>query len=273
MAAAGGNEPLIVDSDDLVHIEYHVYGSGEPAVVLIHGWLCNSRYWQAQLDELARRYTVVTLDLAGHGASGRNRTDWSIENFAADVAAVVRQLPARSVVLVGHAMGGPVALAATPRIGARVLGVVGVDTFKSLGLPPPPREQVEHELAPFRADFIGTMHSFVPQHLFAAGADPGLIGKVVADMSRASPDIAIASLESLNQMDFGALLPRIHVPIVAINSDLGEPTDVARIMKAAPTFRLITLQGSGHFLMLEAPQRFNPILLRELATLAATPRS
>jgi hypothetical protein len=41
-AAPASGAPLIADSDDLVHIEYHVYGRGSPAVVLIHGWLCNS---------------------------------------------------------------------------------------------------------------------------------------------------------------------------------------------------------------------------------------
>jgi len=271
--AAGNGAPLIVDSDDLVHIEYHIFGSGSPAVVLIHGWSCNSSYWRAQIEDLARRYTVVTLDLGGHGASGRNRSDWSVDNYAADVAAVARQLPAPTLVLVGHSMGGPVALAAAARIGARVIGIIGVDTFKSIGLPPPPRSQIEQELAPFRSDFIGTMHSFVPEHLFAPGADPAFVRKVTDDMARASPEVALASLISLNEMDFSTVLPRIHVPIIAINSDLGEATDETRITRAAPTLRVITLKGTGHFLMMEAPQRFNPVLLEQIAALAANPRT
>jgi pimeloyl-ACP methyl ester carboxylesterase len=251
-----------------VHIEYHVYGRGEPAVVLIHGWSCNSSYWRAQLEDLKAHYTVVTLDLAGHGASGRNRTDWSIANYAQDVAAVVHQLPARQVVLVGHSMGGPIALAAAPRIGARVIGIIGVDTFKSIGLPPPPQAKIERQVAPFRKDFIGTMHSFVP-HLFTPQADPAFVRKVADDMARASPDVAIPSLLALNELDFGTLLPQIRVPIIAINSDLEQGTDEARIRKVAPTFRAITLPGTGHFLMLQDPQRFNPILLREIAALAS----
>ena len=269
--APASGAPLITDSPDLVHIEYHIYGRGEPAVVLIHGWSCNSSYWRAQLDDLKAHYTVVTLDLAGHGASGKNRTDWSIANYAQDVAAVVRQLPAHQVVLVGHSMGGPIALAAAPRIGARVIGIIGVDTFKSIGLPPPPHAKIERQVAPFRQDFIGTMHSFVP-HLFTPQADPGFVRKVADDMARASPDVAIPSLLALNELDFGTLLPQIHVPIIAINSDLEQGTDEARIRKAAPNFRAITLPGTGHFLMLQDPQRFNPILLREIAALAsATP--
>ena len=76
--APADGSPRIVNSADGVHIEYHVYGSGEPAVVLIHGWSCDGNYWQKQVAPLKAKYTTVTVDLAGHGASGANRTDWSI---------------------------------------------------------------------------------------------------------------------------------------------------------------------------------------------------
>ena len=123
---APGEGPRITMSPDDVHIEYHVYGRGEPAVMLIHGWACDESYWNAQIEALEPRYTVVALNLAGHGASGRNRTDWSIANYAQDVAAVARQIPNSQLVLVGHSMGADVALAATPLIGSRVIGIVAV---------------------------------------------------------------------------------------------------------------------------------------------------
>ncbi|MGH8277439.1 MAG: alpha/beta fold hydrolase, partial [Steroidobacteraceae bacterium] len=87
------NGPRIAMSNDNVHLEYRVYGSGDPAVILVHGWGGNADYWHAQLDALQARYTVVALNLAGHGASGGNRSDWSIANYGADVAAVARQIP------------------------------------------------------------------------------------------------------------------------------------------------------------------------------------
>lgn len=263
-APQGG--PLIADSTDGVHIEYHVYGRGDPAVVLIHGWACNASYWRAQVSALAASYTTVTLDLAGHGGSGRNRTDWSMARYGEDVAAVVRQLPNPRVILVGHSMGGPVALEAASLLGERVIGIIGVDTFKSLGLPPPPRDAVDRSVAPFRLDFIGQMHRFVPT-LFREGADPSFVRKVADDMSREPAPIAIASLESLNAMDYARVLPGVRAPIVAIDSDVGPAASEARIRRAAPSFHLIVLKGDGHFLMLEDPGRFNPILLREIEAL------
>jgi pimeloyl-ACP methyl ester carboxylesterase len=268
-APRADGSPLIADSIDRVHIEYHVYGSGEPAVVLIHGWACDSSYWHAQLDELKAHYTVVTLDLAGHGASGRNRTEWSMANYGEDVAAVARHIPNARIVLVGHSMGGPVALEAAPRIGQRVIGIIGVDTFKGIGLPPPARSAVDQQVAPFRTDFIGEMHRFVPQFLFTRKGDAALARKVADDMARESPQVALSSLLALNTLDYGTLLPLIHVPIIAINSDLGEITDVARIRRAVPDFRAVTLKGAGHFLMLEDPQHFNPLLLKAIDSLGA----
>ncbi len=260
--------PLFASSADGVRIAYRLYGHGDPAIVLIHGWACDSSYWRAQIADLASRYTTVALDLAGHGESGRNRANWSMASYGRDVAAVVQRLPNRQIVLVGHLMGGPVALEAAPLIGHRLIGIIGVDTFTTLGLPPPQPQTLEKQIAPFRANYVGYMHRFVPL-LFAKSTDPAIVRRVADDMSREPPQIAIPSLVALNTVDFGTLLPQIHVPITAIDSDVGPTANEARIRKVVPGFRVVTLKGAGEFLMLEDPQRFNPILLREIAALVA----
>lgn len=259
--------PQIADSADSVHIEYQVYGHGEPAIVLVHGWSNNADYWNAQLDVLKARYTVVTLNLAGHGASDRNREAWSMANYAADVAAVVRAIANQRIVLVGHAMGGIVVLEAARTIGKRVIGIIAVDSLKSIGQPPMSQARFDELVQPFRADFIGHMRDFVGEYLFAKDADPAFVRKVADDMALASAQVAVPSLEALYRYDFSATLPEIHVPIIAINSDLHMPTDEARIRKFAPTFRSIVVPGTGHFLMLEAPHRFNPVLLQAIGSL------
>lgn len=266
-ASDPGEGPRIVMSPDNVHIEYHVYGHGAPTVVLVHGWACDENYWHAQIDALKARYTVVTLNLAGHGASGSNRTDWSITNYARDVAAVVQQLPAPRVVLVGHSMGADVALAATPLIGPRVIGVVAVEALRSVGERPLTAREIDRRLAPFSSDFIGQTRNLVSSSLFEKGADPVLVQKVAYSMSLRSPAVALPSMRSLLSMDLAALLPSIHVPVYAINSDI-LPTDAARIRKSIPDFTLDVLPRSGHFLMLEDPARFNPLLLKDLDAIA-----
>ena len=91
--------------------------------------------------------------------------------------------------------------------------------------------------------------------------------KVAYDMSLEPPEVAVPSLQALLTMDFAPVLADIHVPVYAINSDLA-PTDAARIRKSLPDFTLDVLPHTGHFLMMEAPARFNPLLLKDLDALA-----
>jgi pimeloyl-ACP methyl ester carboxylesterase len=260
--------PQLALTPDSVHIDYRVWGKGEPAVVLIHGWACDSAYWNAQIDALKSRYTVVAVNLAGHGGSEANRTDWSIGNYGEDVATVVRQLRNKQVILVGHSMGGDVALEASRRIGDRVIGIIAVDSLKSVGLPPMRSQEIERQLTPSRQNFIEATRNYVTGTLFEKGADPTLVQKVAYDMSLEPPAVGVASLQSLLAMDFTKLLPDIQVPVLAINSDLG-PTDEARIRKSLPGFKADVLEHTGHFLMMEVPQRFNPVLLKDIDALVS----
>jgi pimeloyl-ACP methyl ester carboxylesterase len=260
--------PRLTLSPDNVHIEYRVFGQGEPAVLLVHGWASDANYWSEQIAALKPHYTVVALNLAGHGGSAANRSDWSIANYAADVAAVAHEIPNPHLILVGHAMGATVALAAAPLIGERVVGVVAVEALRSLGAPPLPPREIEAHVAPFRADFVGATRKLVSEELFAKNANRALVQKVAYDMSLEPPAVAVPSLQALLATDLTPLLPQIHVPVYVINSDLA-PTDAARIRRALPGTTVDVLEHSDHFLMLEDPARFNPLLLKDLAALAA----
>ena len=260
--------PRILLSPDNVHIEYNLYGTGEPAVLLVHGWAENANYWRSQIEPLQdAHYSVVTLNLAGHGASGNNRSDWSIANYAQDVAAVARQLPPGPLVLVGHSMGAAVVLAATPLIGSRVIGIVAVEALRSAGEPPLPAREIERRLAPFSSDFVGATRRLVSESLFEKGADPLLVQKVAYDMSLARPTVAVPSMRALLSWDLNAVLPQIHVPVYIINADLA-PTDAARIHRVLPQSSLDVLAHSSHFPMLEDPARFNALLLKDVAAIA-----
>jgi pimeloyl-ACP methyl ester carboxylesterase len=257
----------IAIAPDGVHVQYRVYGSGEPALVFIHGWSCDSNYWRDQLPAFDKKYTLVTVDLAGHGGTDGNRTDWSIARFGQDVATALSAVPNKQVILVGHSMGGPVAIEAARLLKGRVIGIIGVDTFKSIGAPAPTKIQVDAALKPFEADFIGQTRTLVADHLFVKGSHPQLAQKIAYDMSLSPPRVAVPSMRAVLGYDFSEPLKDISVPIVAINSDLGEPVNEARIRKVLPKFRAVTLSGTGHFLMMEDPRRFNPALDAEVNAL------
>ncbi|KKL95395.1 hypothetical protein LCGC14_1855000, partial [marine sediment metagenome] len=114
-------------SSDGVEIRYEIHGTGEPTLVFVHGWCCDKSYWKEQIPYFSQSYRMVIIDLAGHGESGLNRIDWTMELFGEDVACVVNQLGNAKIVLIGHSMGGPVILEAAVRTRPNVIGIVGVD--------------------------------------------------------------------------------------------------------------------------------------------------
>jgi pimeloyl-ACP methyl ester carboxylesterase len=255
-------------SADGVSIAWRRYGQGDTAVVLIHGWATDSGIWRAQLAALAAHYSVVTLDLAGQGASGANRQAWTLPHFAQDVAAVAAQLRNAHIVLVGNGLGGPVALEAAPLVGARLAGIIGVETFRTIGSGPPLPSKLDHELQSFRADFPGAVRRFVGSTLFYAQADPALVRFVADLMVQTPPDRALAVLTELNRLDYAAILPTVKVPIVVIDSDQGGAVDAARLQHAAARLQVISLAGDDSFAMLDDARRFNATLLQALASLA-----
>jgi pimeloyl-ACP methyl ester carboxylesterase len=261
--------PRIAVAPDGVHVQYRVYGGGEPALVLIHGWSCDSNYWREQIPEFKKKYTIVAVDLAGHGGTDGNRTVWSMASFGQDVATALSAVPNQKLILVGHSMGGPVALEAARLLEKRVIGIIGVDTFKTIGAPTPTRAQIDAIIKPFEADFIGHTRALVTQHFFAPGANQELVTKIAYDMSLSPPRVGIPSMRALLEYDYAAPLKEVSVPIVAIDSDLGEPVNEPRIRKLLPKFHAVTLAGDGHFLMMEDPRRFNPALETEIQALLA----
>jgi pimeloyl-ACP methyl ester carboxylesterase len=246
-----------VHSSDGVPIAYDVHGSGTPAVVLVHGWSCDRSYWREQVDHLAASHTVVRLDLAGHGSSGVSRADWTIESLAADVVAVVERLDLEHVVLVGHSLGGDVVTLAAAPMPARVVGVVWVDTYRSLGGPDDP-DELARFVDRFRRDFHATTSAYV-RGFFPHGADPQLVDWVVSDMASQPPAIALPLLDAAvhAEPEIIEALSQPRAPVVALNAGY-KPNDPASL--AAYGVDLVVVPEAGHMLMLEDPATFNRLL-------------
>src|ERR1700732_2344279 len=110
-----------------VNISYLLTGNSDTAIVLMHGWCINKEYWKAQQAYLGNKYKIVSLDLAGHGQSGKNRTHWTVEEYAGDVIALIRTLKLEKVILVGHSMSGDIMLQVATEIPEKIIGLIGID--------------------------------------------------------------------------------------------------------------------------------------------------
>ncbi len=248
----------VVYASDGVPIHYNDQGSGEPALVFVHCWTCNSHLWDNQLSVFSKSYRVVTIDLPGHGESGKGRKDWSINRFGEDVKTVVEKLGLKRVVLIGSSMGGRVVLEAALRMPERVVAIVPVDDLNDVGERMPP-EQVEAFLKYMRSDFKGETVKFMTQSLFVPNTPAAVKERIISQATSAQPEIAIRTLEAALTYDPIPALRKIKAPIRAINSDL-YPTNLEVNRRYASNFDAVIMKGVGHYPMLEDPARFNELL-------------
>ena len=245
-------------SSDGVSIHHDVHGAGPETLVFVHGWCCDRRYWRHQVDHLADRFTVVCVDLAGHGDSGRDRQRFTISAFAEDVVAVVQQLGLDRVILIGHSMSGGVIVEAARRLGSSVIGLVGVDTLWNVDQERSP-EDVAAFMAPFRADFPRAARGFV-RKMFAPTFDAGRAAEITSAVAAFPSVIATDALESSvgNGANLRQGLDELRIPIALINSPHWQTTNLEAAQRRGMDVTLMS--GSGHFLMLEDPPAFNRVL-------------
>src|SRR6266540_4511733 len=265
---SGAEKTAIVAAPDGVPIHYSVQGKGEPALVFIHCGGCNRNIWDNQVTVFAKNYRVVTIDLPGHGESGQERKNWSVESFADDVNTVITKLNLKRVVLIGSSMGGPIVVEATRRMPDRVVAIVPVDTLQNVENKVPPAQLAE-VIKQLRADYKTAMTGFLNQFLFSANTPIAVKNRIISEVTSRPPELSIRILEGILAYDAVPALGKIKVPIRAINSDLN-PTNLEINRKYAPQFDAVIIKGSGHYPMLENPERFNELLADILRSLQLT---
>src|SRR6266513_3870738 len=94
---------------DGARVHYESYGKGKDAVVFIHGWTCDLTFWRSQAP-VYEKHRSLLVDLPGHGQSDKPDVPYTQERFARGAEAVMRAAGIERAVVVGHSMGGPVAL-------------------------------------------------------------------------------------------------------------------------------------------------------------------
>jgi pimeloyl-ACP methyl ester carboxylesterase len=247
-----------VGSADGVPIAYTSTGAGMPAIVFIHGGYADQSFWREQVEPLSQRFQVVTLDLAGHGASGRRHRDWTMDMYGEDVRSVVQALDLESVVLVGNSLGGPVALAAATKLPGVVRGIISVDTFQDVQKEWPEEARQTYVQA-LKDDFPATCNAMVRQ-LLLEGTDPDLYAWIEDKMCSFDPEIAPLVVEGSFEYELAAEFADAEVPIRAI---LGQtiPLNLEGNRELRPDFDAVVMEGCGHYPMLERPEEFNQHLL------------
>ena len=254
-------ETEVVLSFDSTRIAYEQVGEGEKTLIFVHGWSCDGRYWKNQKSQFAKDYQVITVDLAGHGHSSLERSDYSVLSFAKDIKAVIEKEDIQEAILIGHSMGGGVIAEAARLMPDKVVGIIGVDTFQNVA-EPVPQSVIDEMTRPFETDFSEAAQDFVLT-MFPDGSNPTLVNWVKEDMSSAPKEIALSAFRHyLGQFVSGEaaqVFEDVSVPVVSINARLW-PTSLEENRKYIKDYKLLYIEESGHFPMLERPEAFNSLL-------------
>jgi pimeloyl-ACP methyl ester carboxylesterase len=254
---------IITDSVTAIHnngvnIAFTDTGKSDTTLLFVHGWAINKSYWSNQVAYFGKRYRVVTIDLPGFGKSGKNRTKWGTAEYASDVDSVIKQLDLKNVILIGHSMSGDIVLQAAIDNTERVIGVVGVDNFKSIGAPKDSTEktQMAAAIVQLRQDFKGVTTKWFNEQLFSATTSPAIKSRVLNDVAHTDTTIAVNVMEQGEGFDEMVKLAQANKKLYLINSDV-TPTDTSYVAAQKLPMKVFYTKGTGHFAMIESPDEFN----------------
>jgi pimeloyl-ACP methyl ester carboxylesterase len=247
-------------------VHYESYGKGREAVVFIHGWTCDLTFWRGQAPVYTKQRALL-IDLPGHGQSDKPDVAYTQERFARAIDAVMKDSGVDRAVLVGHSMGGPVILTFLRLFPAKTKGLVFVDA----SIPQPLKDDAARKAQAARMDpFIKTLRgpgykaqtNSMIEGMFSAKTTPAMREEIRSKMAATPQHVMASAMEGM----FGIkeLQPgeTYNIPVMSIVvAAPSRANDEAFMRSIFPNLRRYEQwQGSGHFLMMESPDRFNKVL-------------
>ena len=199
-----------------------------PGLLLHHGLASSQRIWDLMLPRLTRRFRVVTYDARGHGLSAKPSSGYGFDSIVADARAVIRAVPLRRPIVVGHSWGATVALELAARRPRVVAGAVLVDggigtlrgemdwaTAKQRLAPPHLAGMPVQEFRGMIRRFLGESVEVTPQieEIVVSVMNVDRHGRIKPRLSRANH---FRILRAIWLHDPDAALARLSVPTLAI---------------------------------------------------------
>ena len=242
-------------------IGYRRAGRGA-ALVLLHGFLCDSRCWLRQLEALSEHFSVIAWDAPGAGLSSDPPDPFTFADWSHCLAKFLDALDVTDAHLVGLSWGGVLAQEFYRRYPRRLLRLVLADTYAgwrgSLTA-----AAVEQRLARCELDSHLPPDEFVPRwvpEMFTSSASPRLLAELSAIFADFHPHAFRQMARSLGDTDTTRLLPQIHSRTLVLwgEDDRRSPLSIAeQLYHAIPDAELQVIPRAGHVSNMERPDAFN----------------
>jgi pimeloyl-ACP methyl ester carboxylesterase len=237
---------------DDIKIVYKSYGSGTDALVFVHGWSCDSSLWSLQAP-LFERYHSLLIDLPGHGGSDSPHIEYTQELFANAIEAVLQQEAITRAVMIAHSMGGPVATMFLRLFTNRVSAIIYVDSFFRL-----PEDYYPHVRRRACVQELADDEKFqtILEYFWTPRTTQDIRNQVKKIMMDTAKHVRVSALTT-------PLMPHafrwdeiFHIPALLLVTPPFSNYD-RHWIHHLPELEVKYWEDNGHFLFLEAPDRFN----------------
>jgi pimeloyl-ACP methyl ester carboxylesterase len=235
---------------DGINIAFASRGKGQ-AMLLLHGYPLDRSIWNAVAEMLEAEFDLIIPDLRGFGGSDAMEADRSMIEYASDLAGLLELLKIRRAHVVGHSMGGYIALAFAREFASKVAGLGLVSTQVAADTP----ERKTARQATARQVMMDGVESVADGMTPKLSPDARVQNQVREVIARQRPlGLSVALDAMAGRLDSTDVLRSIKVPVVIVHGDADEliPVDRAREMKSlVPAAHYLELPGGGHLPMME----------------------
>lgn len=235
---------VIIGKDEIFYLQK---GGGKPSLLFLHGAGGTHRHWGKQIQGL-REATLACLDLPGHGRSkGKGRQ--AVEGYGDLVAEFMAALALESPTVVGHSMGGAIALDLALRYGDRLGGLVLVGTGARLRVMPSLLEGL-------RGEFESTV-DLLCRYAYGPSASEEMVRLGREEMLAVGPEVLRGDFLACDRFDVTGRLGEVRLPTLVIcgeEDQLTPPKYSQFLVDHIQGARLVTVPEAGHMVMLEKPE-------------------
>lgn len=249
----------------LVH--YEVVGRRGQPVIFLHSWLGSWRYWLPTMDAISDRYRSYALDFWGFGDSDRRESTFALPEYVAMIHDFMDTLGLQQVALVGHGLGGMVAIRAAAEFPERFSKIITVTTPIQGAI----LQQATRPGTFARLLGLSSTSNVWSRQLRQLHVDyPQILSEMVEDTETLSESTVKRVIESVIATDLRADLERLTLPLLGVFGD--KDTIVApeqgRFLRDdhLQLQQVIRLPKSSHFPFLDQPNVFNRMLVDFLSS-------
>lgn len=267
---------MLTDTRTLVNgleLAYRAHGVG-PTLLLLHAFPLNQRMWDPQVEALADRCHVVTVDLPGFGSSQTTDGLLTIDQLADLVVAFAERIGHQKFVLGGLSMGGYIALAIARRHPERLRGLILADTRAGADTPEAREKRLKqiHDIEHGGPKALVALASSFPHTVTTAAThvdQPALLERLRVWIQDANPAAVAGALQMMaDRPDATPVLADVRVPTLVLVGEADAttpPSEAERLAAGVHGARLVRIPAAGHLSSLEAPEAFNRAVLEFMA--------